>query len=167
MLNNCKISKYKIKKILKCFVEDCTSTEASEFIKLNRKTINRYYNVFRQITVRIIVRAIKKHPTRGEYIGCMKGVYGPKNCFKIYKLNKKIFVHTKLSEKTDFEKNAIEDQDFEQYLTFFYKRLAKFHGFTEHSYHYQLYECICRYNFSNEDLFNLIWKNLLLKTPAK
>ena len=43
-----RLSKYKIKKIIECFAEDLTATSASKILKLNRKTVNRYYNEFRQ-----------------------------------------------------------------------------------------------------------------------
>jgi transposase-like protein len=44
-----KISKYKIKQIQKYFCLDLTATQTSELMNLNRKTINRYYRLFRDI----------------------------------------------------------------------------------------------------------------------
>ena len=41
-----RLSKYKIKKIIECFSEDIAATSASKILKLNRKTVNRYYNEF-------------------------------------------------------------------------------------------------------------------------
>ena len=43
-----RLSKYKIKKIIECFSEDITATVASRILKLNRNTINSYYNEFRK-----------------------------------------------------------------------------------------------------------------------
>jgi transposase-like protein len=43
-----RLSKYKIKKIIECFGEDITATFAAKILGLNRKTINRYYNEFRE-----------------------------------------------------------------------------------------------------------------------
>lgn len=161
MLNNCKISQYKIKKILEYFVKDYTSTEAAKLAKLNRKTLDRYYNIFRKIILQIIMEILKIQPKQAEYIGYIKGTYGPKAYLKIYKVNKNIFLFTKMFEKPIDTKFAIHDKDFEKYLFYLHKRFSKFHGFTEQSYYYQLYEVICRYNFSEEDLFNLIWKQFL------
>ena len=48
MLKHSKISEYKIKKILKLFCEDLTAVKAANILKLNRKTINRYYRIFRE-----------------------------------------------------------------------------------------------------------------------
>ena len=47
MLNKAKISNYKIKKIIECFCLDLTATQTSKLLKLNRKTINKYYLHFR------------------------------------------------------------------------------------------------------------------------
>jgi transposase len=48
MLKYCKISKYTIKKILKCFSEDLPAVKTAALLSLNRKTIDRYYNLFRE-----------------------------------------------------------------------------------------------------------------------
>jgi transposase-like protein len=42
-----RLSKYKIKKIIECFCIDIDATKAGQLLKLNRKTINRYYMHFR------------------------------------------------------------------------------------------------------------------------
>ena len=43
------LSKYRIRKMLWCFVVDITATQTSELLGINRNTMNRYYNLFRQI----------------------------------------------------------------------------------------------------------------------
>lgn len=48
MLKHGKISQYKIKKILKYFSEDLPAVKTAALLKLNRKTIDRYYNLFRE-----------------------------------------------------------------------------------------------------------------------
>src|SRR3989338_8269932 len=48
MLSGAKISTYKIKKIIECFCLDLTATQTSKLLGLNRKTINRYYGLFRR-----------------------------------------------------------------------------------------------------------------------
>ena len=44
-----KLSDYKIKKILKCFCSDIDATKTAEILGLNRKTINHYYRIFREV----------------------------------------------------------------------------------------------------------------------
>jgi len=49
MLIRAKISKYKLKKIIKHFCVDINASKTSELLGFNRKTINRYYTIFRKI----------------------------------------------------------------------------------------------------------------------
>ncbi len=44
-----RLSKYKIKKIMKCFSEDITASSTSILLCINRNTINSYYNKFREL----------------------------------------------------------------------------------------------------------------------
>ena len=44
-----RLSKYKIKKIIECFSEDITASSAAKILKINRNTINAYYNRFREL----------------------------------------------------------------------------------------------------------------------
>lgn len=48
MLKYSKLSLYKIKKIVWHFCLDIDATKVSYLLGLNRKTINRFYNLFRQ-----------------------------------------------------------------------------------------------------------------------
>jgi len=43
-----KISSYRLKKIVQCFCEDLTATQAAHLLGLNRNTVNRYYRIFRE-----------------------------------------------------------------------------------------------------------------------
>ena len=49
MIPYSKISVYELKKIIKHFCVDIDATKTSELLEYNRKTINRYYLLFRQI----------------------------------------------------------------------------------------------------------------------
>lgn len=49
MIPYSKISAYELKKIIKHFCVDIDATKTSELLGYNRKTINRYYLLFRQI----------------------------------------------------------------------------------------------------------------------
>ena len=46
-LNRAKISTYEIKKIIKHFCVDITASKTAILVGLNRKTINRWYKIFR------------------------------------------------------------------------------------------------------------------------
>ena len=48
MKYNSKLSTYKIKKIIQCFCIDIDATKTALLLGLNRNTINRWYNIFRQ-----------------------------------------------------------------------------------------------------------------------
>ena len=43
-----KLSIYKVKKIIKFFCTDIDATKTAILLELNRNTINRWYNIFRQ-----------------------------------------------------------------------------------------------------------------------
>lgn len=48
MLPYSKLSSYKLKKIIECFCIDIDATKTSQLLGMNRKTINRYFMLFRQ-----------------------------------------------------------------------------------------------------------------------
>ena len=48
MKYNSKLSIYKVKKIIKFFCTDIDATKTAILLELNRNTINRWYNIFRQ-----------------------------------------------------------------------------------------------------------------------
>ena len=98
-----RLSKYKIKKIIDCFSEDITATSASKILKLNRKTINRYYNEFRQ---KIFEKSQEEHKRElgvfeldESYFGAKRirgkrgrGAAGKTPVFGLLKRNGKVFV---------------------------------------------------------------------------
>ncbi len=47
-----KLSDYEIKKIVKCFCSDIDATKTAEILGYNRKTINRYFRIFREVIFR-------------------------------------------------------------------------------------------------------------------
>ena len=48
MKYNSKLSIYKVKKIIKCLLVEIDATKTAILLELNRNTINRWYNIFRQ-----------------------------------------------------------------------------------------------------------------------
>lgn len=160
MLNNCKISQYKIKKILKFFVEDFTSTETSKCMKLNRKTIDRYYKTFRKILRPLLVDIIKNFSIQENYIGYIKGKYGPKCYLNVYKLSDKFFLVTKLIGKPNYDEKMLQNCDFEKFRSFVHHRFGKFYGLAEKNYYCQIVESSFKYAYTREELFNIIWKSL-------
>jgi transposase-like protein len=49
MFKYSKLSRYKVLKIMECFCLDIEASKAAVLLKLNRNTINRHYNLFRQL----------------------------------------------------------------------------------------------------------------------
>jgi len=58
-----RLSKFKIKKILKCFCEDIAATQTAKILGVNRNTINNYFEELRQ---KIFVFTNKKQKFSGE-----------------------------------------------------------------------------------------------------
>ena len=98
-----KLSDYKIKKILLCFSEDLPAIKTASLLGLNRKTIDRYYNLFRE---KILVASAKEmEVVYGEieldesYFGARRvrgkrgrGAAGKTPVFGLLKRNGKVFV---------------------------------------------------------------------------
>lgn len=165
MLRKSQISPYKIKKILECFAADYSATETAKQLKLNRNTINRYYHIFRKISLLLVTETLSINSDDKAYIGYMKGEYGPQDYLNVYKINEKTFILIKSKEKPDNEYRAITDVDFNRFLGFLYNRLSKFHGFNGIGYYYQLYETSLRYNNTEKELFTIHWERLRKNTP--
>ena len=55
-----RLSKYKIKKILGVFCNDLNASVAAQILKLNRNTVNRYYNLFREAIFKEALILLKK-----------------------------------------------------------------------------------------------------------
>lgn len=59
-MKNCPLSKYKVRKIIKCFCVELTATQTSKLLDINRNTVNRYYRIFRELIAQHQVDQIKK-----------------------------------------------------------------------------------------------------------
>ena len=97
------MSRYKIKKIIECFSEDITASSAAEILKLNRKTVNSYYNEFRRLILEHSLCEQKKELGEFEldesYFGARRvrgkrgrGAAGKTPVFGLLKRNGKVFV---------------------------------------------------------------------------
>ena len=167
MLSNSKLSKYKVKKILECFIYDCSSVETSKITRLNIKTTNRYYKIFRHILRQLFMELIDSLPLSSDYIGYIEDEYIQENFLCIHKLNKKVFLPIIIPEKPNHRKFAIKDEDFHAFAKFIYSRLVKFHGLTIRNYYFQNLECVVRYNYSQKELFEYTWKNLIKHSKCR
>ena len=49
MFENSKLSRYKVGKIIECFCIDIDAAKTALLLKLNRKTVNRYFLAFRRL----------------------------------------------------------------------------------------------------------------------
>jgi len=47
LVKSAKLSNFKIKKIIWCFIIDIDATKTSLIVNINRNTVNRYFNLFR------------------------------------------------------------------------------------------------------------------------
>ena len=60
-----RLSRYKIKRIILCFAEDITASSASKILRINRNTINAYYNEIRE---KILQHSLKEQEKElGEF----------------------------------------------------------------------------------------------------
>ena len=55
-----RLSKYKIRKILELFLRDLNASVAAQILRLNRNTVNRYYNLFRKAIFRDSLSLLEK-----------------------------------------------------------------------------------------------------------
>ena len=103
MLKHSKLSTQKINKILLCFSEDLTATKTAKILNLNRRTIDRYFSIFREK----IFESSKTEKLNGKGIfECDESYFGPKRIrgkrgrgavgktpvFGLLKRNGKVFV---------------------------------------------------------------------------
>lgn len=98
-----RLSDYKIKKIITCFCIDLDATKTAAILKLNRNTINSYFNLFRSVILQNEAR--EKGKIAGEfeldesYFGAKRvkgkkgrGAAGKTPVFGLLKRNGKVFV---------------------------------------------------------------------------
>ena len=52
-----RLSTQKVNRILLCFCEDITATAAAKLVRVNRKTVNNYYNAIRE---KILAESLKE-----------------------------------------------------------------------------------------------------------
>jgi len=55
-----RLSKYKIRKILEVFLSDLNASVAAQILRLNRNTVNRYYNLFTKAIFRDSLSLLEK-----------------------------------------------------------------------------------------------------------
>ena len=98
-----RLSKYNIKKIISCFSEDITASSAAKILKINRNTINAYYNRFRELIFEYSLKEQKQEIGEFEldesYFGARRirgkrgrGAAGKTPVFGLLKRNGKVFV---------------------------------------------------------------------------
>ena len=79
MFENSKLSKRKIKKIIECFCIDIDATRAAMLLKLNRKTLNRYYMAFRRL---IYADMLSKKGQIAGVVEIDESSFGPKDGYR-------------------------------------------------------------------------------------
>lgn len=98
-----RLSRYKIKKILRYFCEEITATQTARLMGLNRKTVNRYFREFREAILKASLAETAKETGVFEldesYFGAKRvrgkrgrGAAGKTPVFGLLKRNGKVFV---------------------------------------------------------------------------
>ena len=70
-----RLSNYQIKKIIKSFCIDLTATQSSKMLGINRNTVNRYFNIFRNLIYKFQVSRLKRFV---GHIEVDESYFGPK-----------------------------------------------------------------------------------------
>ena len=102
-MKHSKISNYKIKKILKYFCEDLDASKTAKILEINRNTINRYFNIFREAILQNTLLESNKELGEFEldesYFGAKRirgkrgrGAAGKTPVFGLLKRDGKVFV---------------------------------------------------------------------------
>jgi len=103
MFKHSKLSAFKIKKILKLFCEDIIATKTANILSLNRRTVDRYFTIFREKIVLASIYEIKRLDGEFEldesYFGAKRvrgkrgrGAAGKTPVFGLLKRDGKVFV---------------------------------------------------------------------------
>jgi len=103
MFRQSKLSNHKVKKILRLFCEDIVATKTAKILGLNRKTVDRYFTIFREKIVLASIYEIKRLDGEFEldesYFGAKRvrgkrgrGAAGKTPVFGLLKRNGKVFV---------------------------------------------------------------------------
>ena len=98
-----RLSQYKIKRIILCFSEDITASSASKILRINRNTINAYYNEIREKILQYSLKEQEKELGEFEldesYFGARRvrgkrgrGAAGKTPVFGLLKRKGKVFV---------------------------------------------------------------------------
>jgi len=186
MLKNSKISDYKIKKVLKYFINDVTASQASKELGLNRNTINRYYKIFRTKLLEkmsIYNDFGDKHfspeekfpffnilcPNEQIYINFIPD---PEELKNIYPLVDKgdfccALYNSSYSNKRFLTKNytlcagklITNSKIIDEFWDFTKNRLVKFCGLSKENFYFHLKESEFRFN-NRENLYNIMYKLL-------
>jgi len=98
-----RLSKYKIRKILEVFCNDLNASVAAQILGINRNTVNRYYNLFREAIFRETLLLLEKElgvfEADESYFGARRvrvrrgrGAAGKTTVFGLLRRNGKVLV---------------------------------------------------------------------------
>lgn len=135
MKYNSKLSRYQIKKIIKCFCIDIDATKTALLLDINRNTINRWYNIFRQEIYQYQVN--QKNQLYGS-VEVDESYFGAKRQRGYHGKNQFVHGHCHI--------NGIDS-----FWSFTKRRLAKFNGVAA-NFELHLKECDWRWNQDINDL---------------
>jgi transposase len=76
-LKSSRISGKKYRLIVRCFSVDCTATQTTKIVNINRNTANRYYNLFREEIINASIKERSKYQI-GNGIEVDESYFGPR-----------------------------------------------------------------------------------------
>ncbi len=211
-INRSRISEHKFRQIVKYFSLDLEAKKVAYLTRLNRNTINRYFNLIRN---RIAEFCETETPFRGEievdesFFGArrVKGKRGRgagsktivfgilQRGGKVYteivpdcakatlqaiirgKVNPESIIHSDKwrgynglvdlgykkhyrvhHQNNEFAKGKRHINGIESFWSFAKNRIIKFHGVSKPNFYFHLKECEFRFNYKNENIYQLILK---------
>ena len=163
MFKNSKLSRYKAGKIIECFCIDIDATKTALLLKLNRKTVNRYFLAFRRLIY--LHQVSQKEQILGvvevdeSFFGParVRGRPGPRKrgrgtlkqpVFGIYErdgVDVGFDKHFRINKSKHFAEKSVHINGIEAFWSFTKRRLAKFNG-VKRNFELHLKECEWRYN---------------------
>lgn len=114
IIKNWHLSKIKLNKLIKCFIFDddesgmeATASLVARILHINRKTVNRYYNIFRQLIH-------KNQKDKPKYSSSEYQYFEKSRLLKFYWIRKNKILHISESQrrfnkdKDELKKNLLE-----------------------------------------------------------
>lgn len=182
------LSKYYIKKLIKCFSDEMTATETSKKLKINRNTVNKYYRILREAIADYQVLQVQYYlsPLAGKQQRYCIGWHKNKGIQTELQDNEAVFALSVVNGKVYVEEVAASElQDtanpllsvatithmplgtanlslrvIDDFYGYAKEKLTRFYGVKEEYTFIYMKELEFRFNNKGKDLTMLVWKIL-------